>query len=135
MTLPVIVQDKLKQVHGRELTDKQQKFLEGLIEYDWDFSEAMKHSGYNTSIANVTRQLKNEIIELAELMLIKETGKSVNTIVKVRDAMEHIPNAATKLTAATTILDRVGLGKKEKIEIDNKVSGGLFIIPAKRIGE
>ena len=31
-----------------------------------------------------------------------------------------------------TILDRVGVVKKERVEVDHKTNGGVFILPAKK---
>jgi hypothetical protein len=43
-----------------------------------------------------------------------------------------VPQANVKLQAAQTILDRVGLGKKDRLEVDHNVSGGIFILPEKK---
>jgi hypothetical protein len=40
--------------------------------------------------------------------------------------------ANVKLQAAQTILDRVGLGKKERLDVNHNVSGGIFILPEKQ---
>ena len=37
-----------------------------------------------------------------------------------------------RLQAAQTILDRVGLGKTERVDVNHNVQGGLFILPAKQ---
>ena len=42
-----------------------------------------------------------------------------------------IPQANIRLQAAQTILDRTGLGKTDRLDINHKVEGGLFILPAK----
>ena len=33
--------------------------------------------------------------------------------------------------AAQTILDRVGLGKADRLDVNHKVEGGIFVLPAK----
>ena len=43
-----------------------------------------------------------------------------------------IPQIANKLQAAQTILDRVGVTKQERVEVNHKTSGGVFILPAKK---
>ena len=42
-----------------------------------------------------------------------------------------IPQANVKVQAAQTILDRVGLGKKERLDVNHNVQGGIFILPEK----
>jgi len=44
---------------------------------------------------------------------------------------DAIPQANIKLQAAQTILDRVGVVKKEKLDVNHNVSGGIFILPQK----
>ncbi|ASF00192.1 hypothetical protein [uncultured virus] len=41
------------------------------------------------------------------------------------------PQIANKLQAAQTILDRVGVTKKERLEVNHNNTGGVFILPAK----
>jgi hypothetical protein len=47
------------------------------------------------------------------------------------DSDESIPQANTKLQAAQTILDRVGISKTERLKVDHNVTGGIFILPEK----
>jgi hypothetical protein len=42
-----------------------------------------------------------------------------------------IPQVNQKLQAAQTLLDRVGVVKEQKMNVEHNVSGGIFIIPAK----
>ena len=41
------------------------------------------------------------------------------------------PNASIRVEAAKQILDRVGLTKKEKVDINVKSVSGIFILPPK----
>jgi hypothetical protein len=43
------------------------------------------------------------------------------------------PHAAIRLEAAKQILDRIGIAKKEKVDINVRALQGLFILPAKDI--
>jgi hypothetical protein len=50
------------------------------------------------------------------------------------EAEHSIPQSNVKIQAAQTILDRIGLGKAERIDVNHKVDdsqGSLFILPAK----
>jgi len=44
---------------------------------------------------------------------------------------EPIPQVNQKLQAAQTLLDRVGVVKEQKMNVEHNVSGGIFVIPAK----
>ena len=45
---------------------------------------------------------------------------------------DAIPQVNTKLQAAQTILDRVGVSKKERLDINHNVNGGIFVLPEKK---
>ena len=42
-----------------------------------------------------------------------------------------IPQANVRLQAAQTLLDRVGVSKKERLDVKVETPSGLFILPAK----
>ena len=49
---------------------------------------------------------------------------------------EAIPQVNTKLQAAQTILDRVGISKTDRLDVNHNVdvnAGSLFILPAKEV--
>ena len=47
------------------------------------------------------------------------------------DAAGRLPQANIRIEAAKQILDRVGLGKREQLDINAKVAHGIFILPPK----
>ena len=132
-TLPTMVKTQVESVRTRPLTEAQENFLALAMKYNLDFKRAYEDTDYKYQYSALMYQLKDEVLALTETLLASEAPQSVKKIIEIRDSDEAIPNAATKLDASKTILDRVGLGKREKLEVDNKVSGGLFIIPAKEV--
>ena len=129
--LPVGIKNNIERARGRALTERQEHFLALVERYDGNIQRAYEESNYKIRKSLVISQLKKELLEMTELMLVEEAPNSVNKLLEIRDSEVSIPNVASKLDASKTILDRVGIGKKDRLEIDNKVSGGLFIIPAK----
>jgi hypothetical protein len=121
----------------RELTEKQQKFLDCLIQTGGDPKYAAELAGYaEGSYFQVIKSLKNEIIELASHILAQSAPKAAIKLVQVLDSDEPIPQANVKLQAAQTILDRTGLGKQDKLDVNVQSEGGaLFILPAKSVVE
>ena len=116
----------------KELTTKQQTFLDNLVETGGDPKEAAKLAGYSENGHwQVAHALKNEIIELASNILAQSAPKAAMKLVDIMDSNVPIPQANMRLQAAQTILDRTGLGKQERLEVKHKVEGGLFILPAK----
>ena len=116
----------------KELTVKQQTFLDHLIDTGGDPKKAAKLAGYSENGHwQVVQALKNEIIELASNILAQSAPKAAMKLVDVMESDDPIPQANIRLQAAQTILDRTGLGKQERMDVNHKVEGGLFILPAK----
>ena len=118
----------------RELTERQQSFLDNLIHTGGDPKKAAELAGYaEGSYTQVVKALKEDIIELASHILAQSAPKAAIKLVDVMDSEEPIPQASVRLQAAQTILDRIGLGKTDRMNIDHKVSGGIFILPEKNV--
>ena len=118
----------------RELTERQKSFLDNLIHTGGDPKKAAELAGYaEGSYTQVVKALKEDIIELASHILAQSAPKAAIKLVDVMDSEEPIPQASVRLQAAQTILDRIGLGKTDRMNIDHKVSGGIFILPEKSV--
>ena len=119
----------------RVLTERQQKFLDCLIQTGGDPKLAADLAGYaEGSYLQVIKSLKNEIIDLATQILAQSAPKASLKLVHVMESDEPIPQANVKLQAAQTILDRIGVSKTDKLDISVDDSGGsLFILPAKKV--
>ena len=119
----------------RVLTERQQKFLDCLIQTGGDPKLAADLAGYaEGSYLQVIKSLKNEIIDLATQILAQSAPKAAFKLVHVMESDEPIPQANVKLQAAQTILDRIGVSKTDKLDISvDDSSGSLFILPAKRV--
>ena len=116
----------------KELTVKQQTFLDHLIDTGGDPKKAAKLAGYSENGHwQVVQALKTEIIDLASNILAQSAPKAAMKLVDVIESDNPIPQANIRLQAAQTILDRTGLGKQERMDVNHKVEGGLFILPAK----
>ena len=105
----------------RKLTDKQESFLNNLIETKGNLKLSAELAGYSGNHYQVIQSLKQEIVDLAAFKLVE-----------VLQSDKALPQANVKLQAAQTILDRVGLGKKERLDINHNVGGGIFILPEKQ---
>jgi hypothetical protein len=85
-----------------------------------------------TSINSVVKSLKTEILDLATNILAQSAPKAALKLVTIMDSAEPVPQANMRIQAAQTILDRVGLGKTERLDVTVNTAGGLFILPAKQ---
>ena len=116
----------------RNLTEKQEDFLNNLIETQGDLKLSAELAGYSGNHYQVIKSLRHEIVDLASNILAKEAPKAAFKLIEVMDSNESIPQANTKLQAAQTILDRVGISKTERLKVDHNVTGGIFILPEKK---
>ena len=118
----------------KELTTKQQIFLENIIPCGGNLKQAAEIAGYAPgSYTTIAKDLRKEIIELAENVMAFNAPQAAMKVVEMVTSDNPLPQANIRLQAAQTLLDRVGLGKKDKLEVDVQGSQGLFILPAKEM--
>ena len=116
--------------NSTQLTTKQQSFLDNLTETGGDPKKAAELAGYSTHW-HVVKALKPQIIDMASTIIAQSAPKAAQKLVDVMESNEPIPQASMRVQAAQTILDRVGLGKRDTLDVKHEVSGGVFILPAK----
>jgi hypothetical protein len=117
----------------KDLTEKQEAFLEFLCgEAKGNIRSAMSLAGYsdNTKISEVVSSLRDEIVERSSLLLAMNAPKATFSMIDVLDDPGQM-GARNAVSAATQILDRTGLVKKEQIQVTTD-TGGLFILPPKQ---
>ena len=116
----------------RNLTDMQEKFLDVLFgEAQGNPREAARIAGYSEhSYPKVVRNLKKEITELAESHLSTHSAKAANRLNTLLDEDVTTPQASIRLAAANSILDRVGIVKKDQLDVNMKALHGIFIFKA-----
>ena len=119
---------------GREYTEKQEKFLDALYEDpQGNINNAMVKAGYKEGAGStaLVKSLQQEIVEIATLILARNAPKAANKLVDIMESNIPIPQANQKLNAAQSLLDRVGVIKESRVSVDNTVTGGIFVMPAK----
>ena len=122
------------QKRSKTLTNKQQKFLDCLIETNGNPKEAAVLAGYSGgNHYQVIAALKDEIIDLATNVLANSAPEAAFKLVEIMNTNRPISQIGNKLQAAQAILDRVGVVKKERLDVNHNVDGGVFILPAKAI--
>ncbi len=117
----------------KQLTTKQQSFLDNLTRCSGDVKQAAELAGYadGTHYA-VVKSLKSEILDMASNIMAQNAPKAASKLVQIMDSPEPIPQANMRIQAAQQLLDRVGLGKTERLDVNVQSGGGLFVIPAKK---
>lgn len=117
----------------KTLTEKQQKFLDVLFdEAGGDVVRAKELAGYspNNSTTEIIKAIKEEVVEATQLYMARNAPRAAMSIVSGMVEPTEL-GMKDKLTAAKDLLDRVGLVKTEKLQVE--ASNGLMILPPKEI--
>ena len=118
----------------RKLTDKQERFLDELLSNGGHVKNAVAAAGYKEQSRSwLTRSLRDEIIERTRSMLATNSVKAANRIIEGLDEDGTIPlnQMDMRLKTAESVLDRVGLGKKQQLEVEGQVMHGIVMLPSK----
>jgi hypothetical protein len=118
---------------ARQLTERQQKFLDVLFdEAGGEMVAAKKLAGYaDTSSTNeIVKGIKEEILEATQMYMARNAPKAAMAMTgALYDPTEL--GIRDKMSAAKELLDRVGLVKTEKMQVE--ASGGVMLMPPKAI--
>ena len=120
------------EVKQKNLTKKQQAFLDNLIITEGNPKEAAELAGYSGNYHQVIKALREEVIELASDVLARSAPEAAFKLVEIMNSDRPLPQVGNKLQAAQTILDRVGVAKKDRLDVTHKAAGGIFILPEKQ---
>ena len=117
---------------SRELTERQQKFLNVLFdEAGGDVVQAKLLAGYSehTSTSSVVASMKDEIMEATQMYMSRNAPKAAVAMVSGVDDPTQL-GIRDRLSASKELLDRVGLVKTEKVQVE--ASGGVMLLPPKK---
>ena len=116
----------------RQYIENQVKFLDVLFdEAGGDVATAKKLAGYadGTSTTVVVKSLKEEILEATQQYMARNAPKAAVAMAgALLDPTEL--GLRDKMSAAKELLDRTGLIKTEKIQVE--ASGGVMLMPPKK---
>ena len=117
----------------RKLTEQQQTFLSTLAtSAKGNINKALEIAGYKeSSYYKVSNHLKDEIVDVATKILAKSAPLASQKLVEILNSDDPIPQVNAKLQAAQTLLDRVGVAKKDKLEVTHTAASGIFLLPEK----
>lgn len=116
---------------SRELTEMQKTFLAVLFEEaEGDPATAKRLAGYSSNVATsqVVKSLAKEIEEETRRFLSGKAAKAAWSMHEVMLKPTDLGNNE-KIKAAKDIMDRAGLVKTEKVEVETK--SPVFILPKK----
>ena len=116
---------------ARNLTEKQQKFLDVLFEEaQGNLSTARKLAGYADGVSSkaIAESLAEEIADLTKRFISSSATKAAYSMFEVMNNPTDLGNKE-KMAAAKDVLDRGGFVKTEKVEVS--AANPLFILPQK----
>ena len=120
---------------ARALTEKQQKLLAVLFdEAGGDIVAAKKLAGYSdsTSSTEIISSLKDEILDATSSYMARNAPKAAMAMVgALYDPTEL--GIRDKMAAAKELLDRKGLVKTEKMQVEAK--GCVMLMPPKQMDD
>jgi hypothetical protein len=120
---------------ARQLTAKQQVFLNALFdEAGGSVILAKKIAGYadTSSTSEIVKGLKEEILEATQLYMARNAPQAAVAMAgALMDPTEL--GIRDKMVAAKELLDRTGLVKTEKMQVE--ASGGVMLMPPKAVVE
>ena len=117
---------------AKQLTEQQQKFLDVLFEEaGGNLKKAMRMAGYSEgySSTQLAKVLRDEIVEATQLYLALHAPKAAAAMVGAIDDPTEL-GLKEKMSAARDLMDRAGLVKTEKVQVESNTSG-VMLLPAK----
>lgn len=117
---------------AKQLTEQQQRFLDVLFdEAGGNLKKAMRLAGYSESYTTtqIAKVLKEEIIEATQLYMALNAPKAAAAMVGAIDDPTEL-GLKEKMSAAKDLMDRAGLVKTEKVQVESN-TGGVMLLPAK----
>lgn len=115
----------------RELTEKQVALLDNLESCNYDPLKAAEKAGY-TNPYSAVKSVRKELTAVAEELLSNTSLKAIDKLSTIMTSDRPNPNARLQMEAAKTLLDRAGYAKKEILDVNHRVAGGVFILPEKQ---
>tara|TARA_X000001388_G_scaffold66951_1_gene54001 strand:+ start:2037 stop:2414 length:378 start_codon:yes stop_codon:yes gene_type:complete len=117
---------------SRQLTERQQKFMDALFnDANGNITNAKIIAGYSTKTNNqeIIKTLKDEIMEATQLYMASNAPRAA---VAIADSLDNPTELGIKdkMIAAKELLDRTGLIKTEKVQVE--ASGGVMLMPTKK---
>ena len=116
---------------SRNLTEKQQKFLDVLFEEaQGNLSQARKLAGYAETVATsaIVNSLQDEIADRTKRFIASSATKAAYSMKQIMDNPTDLGNKE-KMAAAKDVLDRSGFKASDKVEVT--AASPLFILPPK----
>jgi hypothetical protein len=116
----------------KEPTNDIQKEFFNLLLDGLSVKEAAKQTDYGPSYGyELVRKFKEYYLDLVESKLVLHAGPAVTQLIASLHSKGEDIAEDTKIKIAKDILDRVGLAKKDRLDINLQGEAGIVILPSK----
>ena len=123
----------LKHKQKKELTEKQELFVNALIRNGGSVPKAMKTAGYEaTSRSWLVNSVSNEIVNRTQNYLATHGMKAATNLINALDEDGMTPKGDIRLKAAESLLNRIGIGSRETVDHNITALHGVVLLPNKR---
>jgi len=117
----------------RELTEKQEIFVDTLLQNGGNVTAAMSVAGYKPNSRQwLVRSVKDEILNRTEHLLALNSARAAQRIISTIDDDGTEPRSEIRLKAAESLLNRVGLGRKDTVQHNVTALHGVVLLPTKK---
>lgn len=116
---------------NKELSVEHQAFIDALLTTRGNVTKAAELTGFSVQYGyRLMKLLREHIIATAEEVLALHAIRATNVLIDGMEGDLEI-GANNQIESAKQVLDRIGLVKKDKVEISGP-AGGIFLFPEKR---
>ena len=116
----------------RELNERQKAFINSLVTNGGNISSALQESGYaESSRSHLMNSLSEEIIDRAQSVLAVNSVRAATNLVNAMDDDGSTPRSDVRLKAAESVLNRVGVGRRDTVEHNVTALHGIVLLPSK----
>lgn len=118
---------------------RQELFIQTLFDEEnnptQSFEVAKQVAGYpeSESITTILGRIKGELQDSMQDYMLSRAPIAINKLLAIIEGKEHIVNSDKVLAACKEILDRAGVSKKDKQEIEVTMPEGVIVLPALNI--
>lgn len=111
--------------------DKQKLFFDYLLETE-SVVESAEKVGYAREYAyELARIYKQYFLDLIEGKLVLAGSKAVNRVISAMDSDGTTINEKLQVDSGKDILDRIGLAKRDRVDVSITSESGIVILPKK----
>ena len=116
----------------RELNERQKAFINSLVTNGGNISSALQEAGYaESSRTHLMNSLSEEIIDRAQSVLAVNSVRAATNLVNAMDDDGSTPRSDVRLKAAESVLNRVGVERRDTVEHNVTALHGIVLLPSK----